>query len=80
MVYVILGKSGLHSSIISSQFSSSDGFKIIGPSANFNLGYMISAAGDINKDSYGDFQVSSSSASANARSSAGLSYILYGTL
>jgi hypothetical protein len=58
---------------------SAQGIRLIGGAAGNNLGRTVSPVGDINNDGTADFAVSSASAAAASRPSAGVTYIVYGS-
>ncbi len=76
--YIVFGKSSGFPNIDLANFSSSDGFAIIGSAAGDNSGYSVSTAGDVNNDGYDDFIIGAPYSSPNERSAAGTSYIVFG--
>jgi hypothetical protein len=57
----------------------SHGIKLIGAAATDYSGYSVSGVGDVNKDGFADFIIGASGANPGGRSSAGESYLIYGT-
>ncbi len=57
----------------------SNGFSILGGSANDNSGRSVSAAGDLNKDGYDDIVIGSENADDGANTDAGKTYVIFGS-
>ncbi len=66
--YIVFGKARFSEVIELSELDGSDGFQIIGESANEHSGYSVSSVGDVNNDGYDDIIIA-------AR---GNSYVIYG--
>ncbi|KAJ1384271.1 hypothetical protein B484DRAFT_410852, partial [Ochromonadaceae sp. CCMP2298] len=77
--YLIFGKGGGFSTLSLDGFSSgSAGFIIQGGAAGDYLGSAVSAAGDVNNDTYADILVGAYGADPNSREGAGAAYLILG--
>ena len=76
--YVIFGKPTPFAATLNlSALDSSNGFQIVGASANDGVGQSVSAAGDLNADGVTDFLVGAPGAAPNGASS-GSAYVIFG--
>jgi len=75
--YLIYGAVNL-SVIDLANLATYQGFQILGAMAGDQSGFSVASAGDINNDSFDDILIGAPYASPNARSNAGISYIIYG--
>ncbi len=76
--YLLYGKSSGFSDITLSSLTSDKGFKITGEITGDQSGFVVSGAGDINKDGYDDIIIGAHLASPDNRSGAGTCYIIFG--
>lgn len=73
--YIVFGHSGSFASNIDlSALSSGEGFRIVGATANHQLGFAVAAAGDVNGDGIDDIVVAAPYASGNN----GAAYVVFG--
>jgi hypothetical protein len=78
--YVVFGTNqGFASSLDLSSLDGSNGFVINGIDANDQSGFSVSSAGDVNSDGFDDLIVGARFADPNGKSSAGESYVVFGT-
>mmetsp|Transcript_27846 Transcript_27846/g.63066 ORF Transcript_27846/g.63066 Transcript_27846/m.63066 type:complete len:110 (+) Transcript_27846:36-365(+) len=77
VLMVLFGRAGGFATLDLASFASSDstGFIIQGATAGDQLGYSVSAAGDVNGDGYADVVVGANLADPKGRSSAGAVFI-----
>lgn len=76
---VVFGKATGHVDINFATFVGvSGGYRIIG-AAGYHAGFTVSNAGDVNRDGVGDVIVSAPQATASGRSTAGITYVIFGT-
>ena len=80
--YVVFGRStdsgGFDSTLALSVLDGSNGFRLDGVNDDDNVGYSVSAAGDINGDGVDDVIVGALDADPNSNRSAGSSYVVFG--
>ncbi|MBH8556324.1 FG-GAP repeat protein, partial [Nostocaceae cyanobacterium CENA357] len=78
--YVVFGSSsGFNASLNLSSLDGSNGFVINGINSGDFLGTSVSSAGDINGDGIDDLIIGASNADPNGQSSAGSSYVVFGS-
>ncbi|QSJ17059.1 FG-GAP repeat protein [Nostoc sp. UHCC 0702] len=78
--YVVFGSSsGFGASLNLSSLDGSNGFVVNGIDAYDGLGFSVSSAGDINGDGINDVVIGAFNASPNGQSSAGSSYVVFGS-
>ena len=83
-VYVIFGKDTTQSGVsfsnisISSSFSLTDGFRIVGANANDYLGSSIAGLGDVNGDGVADFIIGAPSVDVGDDADVGAAYVIFG--
>jgi len=78
--YVVFGSlGGFGASLELSDLNGSNGFVIGGIDAGDRSGYSVSSAGDINGDGIDDLIIGASHADSNGQSSAGESYVVFGS-
>jgi|GEM_PF-610308 len=78
--YVVFGSSNSFSASFElSSLDGTNGFILNGINANDNLGRSVSSAGDINGDGIDDLIIGASGADPNGNSSAGQSYVVFGS-
>jgi len=80
-VFVIFGSASLPSSINLTEFSASQGVRIVGANASDSepsLVPQVGSAGDFNKDGFGDIMIGFGYGSPYGRSNAGYSVIIFG--
>jgi len=78
--YIVYGQAQRPSALLElSTLSARNGFTIPGKDFGNRLGTSVSAAGDFNNDGFDDILISAPSARANGLSSAGESYIIFGS-
>ena len=76
--YVIYGKSSGFSNINLKNFTSIEGFKILGANSDDRAGTSVASAGDVNGDGLSDIILSSVYADINGRNNAGAAYVIFG--
>jgi methionine-rich copper-binding protein CopC len=76
--YVVFGKTDTTSVDLSAVAAGSGGFAINGQLANDSSGREVSNAGDINGDGIGDLLIGSLRGNANAGTTVGVGYVVYG--
>ena len=78
--YVVFGSgSGFNSSLDLSSLDGNNGFTINGVKSSDSLGFSVSNAGDVNGDGFDDIITASRNADPNGKSSAGSSYVVFGS-
>ena len=78
--HVLFGRSGGFASVIDlSSLDGTNGFRVDGALANDVSGYSVSSAGDVNGDGFGDLFVGAPLADPNGKTSAGSSFVLFGS-
>jgi hypothetical protein len=78
--YVVFGsKTGFPATLNLSTLNGVNGFTINGIAANDSSGYPVRKAGDINGDGIGDLVIGADGADPNGNSSAGQSYVVFGS-
>jgi hypothetical protein len=78
--YVVFGSSGeFNANLNLSTLNGSNGFKINGIDTNDFSGDSVSAAGDVNGDGFDDILIGADDADPNGQSSAGESYVVFGS-
>ena len=78
--YVVFGSDGgFAASLELSSLNGTNGFTINGIDGRDQLGISVSSAGDVNKDGFDDVIIGALGADPNGRSSAGESYVVFGS-
>ena len=80
--YLVYGRSsGLPATITltNAWLNGTNGVVLAGGVANYNTGYSVSSAGDVNGDSFDDLLVGARKANPDGRTYAGETYLIYGT-
>ena len=80
IVHVIFGQTGLVASAVDllTYNTGSAGFRIFGAAANYECGYSIASAGDVNHDGIDDLIVGCYLADPSSRTDAGMAYVIFG--
>jgi hypothetical protein len=76
--YVLFGKTSFASEVKLASLDGSNGFKLNGVAQYDYSGLSLSGAGDLNGDGFDDVIIGAAFASANARTKAGASYVVFG--
>ena len=77
--YVIWGKAGAtRANLDPSEFTASDGFIVQGGAAGDLLGWLVSAAGDVNNDGYADLIIGASESGGVGGTKSGAAYVIWG--
>jgi Ca2+-binding RTX toxin-like protein len=76
--YVVYGHAGGFSDIDLSKLDGSNGFVLEGIASGDDLGFPVSAAGDVNGDGFADLIVGAYLADPNGHTDAGSSYVIFG--
>jgi len=78
--YLVLGSDGAFSSnLYPGELDGTNGFRMVGIDAGDLLGFSVSTAGDFNGDGYDDLLVAAIDADPGGRSSAGETYVIFGS-
>ena len=76
--YVLFGRRDGLPNIDLSSLRTSQGFKVMGASANDQSGWAVSSAGDVNGDGYDDVIIGAPNVDVNGHGDAGAAYIIFG--